>query len=286
MQFATFWTGPIDALEKACLSSFSRNGHEVILYSYGEHKSSHWYSVRDASEIMEKKYLNQFITNGKPNIAHFADAFRIMMFTKTPFIWIDCDLLMVQQLSFDPLKDLLVRESRRHIIAAILRIADQNIASRALDLIMQQVGRDLPWAAPQNIIPKAMAEGGYHGEIKSPSLYNPVPADEFYKLLLPEFKDECAAICANAQTIHLYNNILQKVGFFKDLLPPEGSYLYNILAPYHNDMGFIGTYPARSVRAMVEGWQLRFSGKELGVGAVTRQFLPAINTSFRRRLWA
>lgn len=286
MQFATFWTGSLDALERACLSSFSKNGHHVVLFSYEKQEACPWYESRDASEIMDKKYLNQFITNGKPNIAHFADAFRIMMFTKTPYIWIDCDLLMVSPLTFEPSKDLLVRENKKHIIAAILRIADQNIASCALDMIMRQVGRDLPWAAPQNIIPKAMKKSHYKGEIKLSSHYNPIDADEFYKLLLPEFSDECALLCSKAETIHLYNNILQKIGFFKNILPPEGSYLHAKIAPFQTDVGFIGTYPARSVRAMVEGWHLRFSGKEIGLGAVTRQFLPAIHTSIRRRLWA
>ena len=285
-QFATFWTGSIDALERACLSSFSQSGHEVILYSYGEHKASHLYDVRHASEIIDEKYLTQFITNGQPNIAHFSDAFRVMMFTKTPYIWIDCDLLLVKPISFDPAENLFIREGRKSIIAAMLRIADQPIATRALELILQQAGRDLPWAAPQNIIPKAMTELNYNGEVKSPKLYNPVPTNDFYKLLLPEFKEECAVLCASAETIHLYNNILQKVGYFKDLLPPEGSYLYERLKSYRDDAGFIGTYPARSVRAMVEGWQLRFSGKELGLGAVARQFMPAINTSIKRRLWA
>ena len=285
-QFATFWTGCIDALERACLSSFSRSGHEIILYSYGEHKTSHFYDVRNASDIIDKRYLTQFITNGRPNIAAFSDAFRVMMFTKTPYIWIDCDLLLVKPISFDPAEDLFIREGRKNIIAAMLRIADQRIATRALEVILQQAGRDLPWAALQNVIPKAMAEFHYNGKVKSPELYNPIPANDFYKLLLPEFKEECSVLCATAETIHLYNNILQKVGYFKDLLPPEGSYLYERLEPYHDDASFIGTYPARSVRAMVEGWQLRFSGKELGLGAVARQFMPAINTSIKRRLWA
>lgn len=285
-KFATFWTGSIDSLERACLASFSRGGHEVILYSYGEHALSSLYDVRHASEIIDEKYLTQFITNGRPNIAAFSDAFRVMMFTKTPYIWIDCDLLLMRQISFDPAEDFFIREGRKNIIAAMLRISDQRIANRALDAIMKQAGRDLPWAALQNVIPKAMAEFKYNGEIKQPALYNPIPTDDFYKLLLPEFKDECSNLCRNAETIHLYNNILQKIGYYKDIMPPEGSYLHDLLKPYANEAGFIGTYPARAVRAMVEGWQLRFSGKELGLGAVARRFLPAVNTSIRRRIWA
>lgn len=285
-QFATFWTGSIDALERACLSSFSRDGHEVILYSYGEHQDSHFYQARHASEIIDEKYLTQFITNGRPNIAAFSDAFRVMMFTKAPYIWIDCDLLLVRPISFDPAEDFFIREGRKNIIAAMLRIADQRIATKALDVILQQAGRDRPWAALQNVIPRAMDALDYKGQVKCQARYNPVATDEFYKFLLPEFKDECTVLCAKAETVHLYNNILQKVGYFKDLLPPIGSYLHHLLLSYADEAGFIGTYPAQTVRAMVEGWQLRFSGKELGLGAVARRFLPAVNTSIRRRIWS
>lgn len=130
-----------------------------------------------------------------------------------------------------------------------------------------------------------MAEN-YKGPIKDPSVYNPVSADNFYMFLLPEYRDECAQLCKGAETLHLYNNILQKIGYFKNLLPPEGSYLYEVLAPFAEEAGFSGVYPARVVRAMVDGWELRFSGKELGLGAVLRRFGPAVRTTVRRRIWA
>lgn len=285
-QFATFWAGEIDALERACLSSFSRQGHDVVLFSYEQREPSPLYQVRSASEILDEAYLTQFITGGRPNIAAFSDAFRVMMFTKTPYIWIDCDLLLKSQITFNPEDNVFVREGNKNIIAALLRISDRSIADRALRDILKQAGRDLPWAALQNVIPKAMVEENYQGEVKDPSVYNPVPTDDFYKLLLPEYRDECTKLCASAETIHLYNNILQKIGYFKDLLPPEGSYLHEALAPYAEDAGFSGTYPARVVRAMVEGWQLRFNGKELGLGAVLRRLGPAVRTTARRRIWA
>jgi hypothetical protein len=235
---------------------------------------------------LDKSYLEQFITDGRPNVAAFSDAFRVMMFTKTPYIWIDCDLFLKSPISFDPTENVFVREGKRNIIAALLRIADRPIADRALRDILKQAGRDLPWAALQNAIPKAMAAEGYVGGLKEPSIYNPVPTDEYYKLLLPEHRDECAKLCRQAETIHLYNNILQKIGFYKDLLPPEGSYLHELVGPYAVEAGFTGTYPARVVRAMVESWELRFSGREMGLGAVLRRVGPAMRTTVRRRLWA
>lgn len=285
-QFATFWAGRLDALERACLASFHRQGHEVVLYSYEDRIPSLFYDIRPASEILDESYLSQFRTGGRPNVAAFSDAFRIMMFTKTPYIWMDCDLFLKGIFSVTNDDDIFIREGEKNIIAALLRISDKQIADRALKMVLSLAGRDLPWAATQNMIPRAMKAEGYKGKISKASTYNPVPADEFYKLLLPEYREECAELCSRAETVHLYNNILQKVGFFKDLLPPEGSYLAELVSPYVEEAGFIGTYPADTVRAMVEGWSLRFSGRSLGLGAVLRRVGPAAITTLRRKQWA
>lgn len=285
-RFATFWTGSIDALERACLASFARGGHEVTLYSYEARDPSPNYRVRSAAEILDRNYLDRFITDGRPNVAAFSDAFRVMMFTRTDAIWIDCDLLLNSALTVDETRDIFVREGRRNIIASLLRIADRRIAEAALKTILAQADKDLPWAALQNVIPKEVAAAGRLDDLLEPEIYNPIAADDFYKLLLPEYRTECDLLCRDAETIHLYNNILQKIGFYKNLLPPEGSALHAYLQPFAAEAGFLGTYPASVVRAMVEGWRSRFNGTDLGLGAVIRCFGPALRTTVRRHLWA
>lgn len=284
--FATFWTGSIDALERACLASFIRRGHRVTLYSYEAREPSPFYETRAADEILDRSYLGRFITDGRPNVAHFSDAFRLSMFTRTEATWIDCDLLLRRDLTLDATRNVFVREGRRNIIAAMLRIADRHIADAALKSILAQADKDLPWAALQNVIPKEIAAAGRLDELLEPRVYNPVAADDFHKLLLPELREECEALCCDAETIHLYNNILQKIGFYKNLLPPEGSALHALLLPFSLEAGFVGTYPAPVVRAMVEGWRSRFNGTDLGFGAVIRRFGPALRTTARRHLWA
>lgn len=284
--FATFWTGSIDALERACLASFAQRAHQITLYSFERREPSALYDVRPAAEILDQGYIERFITDGRPNVAHFSDAFRLSLFARTEAIWIDCDLLLARDLTLDLTGNIFVREGRRTIIAALLRIADRRIADHALAMILAQADKDLPWAATQNIIPKAISTAENHSHLLEPRLYNPVAADDFHKLLLPEHRAECDALCREAETIHLYNNILQKIGFYKNLLPPEGSALHALLKPFAAEAGFIGTYPAPVVRAMVEGWRSRFDGTDLGIGAVIRRVGPGLRTTARRRLWA
>jgi hypothetical protein len=95
------------------------------------------------------------------------------------------------------------------------------------------------------------------GLFKSAEAYMPFHHSEFHKYLLPEYRDECDRACGKAFSIHLYNNIWDKIGYYKELLPPEGSYLHELLRDAPIARQFKGVYPASVVRAMVDGWRLR-----------------------------
>ena len=108
-------------------------------------------------------------------------------------------------------------------------------------------------------------------------------ADDWYKLLLPEHEAECESSCLQARTVHLYNNILQKVGYLKSALPPAGSYLRRQLDDRGLGRFFQGEYTAETVRNLAENWRLRFSGDALGFGAVARQVVPSLRRTLARR---
>ena len=76
--------------------------------------------------------------------------------------------------------------------------------------------------------------------MKDPKEFMPVHYDEYYKLRLPEFAEECAEKCRNAKTVHLYNDILDRIGVWKILLPPEGSYLHYLFSAQKQVNGFRG----------------------------------------------
>ena len=118
--------------------------------------------------------------------------------------------------------------------------------------------------------------------LKSADAYMPFHHSEFYKYLLPEYYEECERACRKAYTIHLYNNIWDKIGYYKDLLPPEGSYLHSLLRDSPAAGQFKGIYPASVVRALAEGWHLRFSGEALSVGPLLRQLLPSALRTVKR----
>jgi hypothetical protein len=177
----------------------------------------------------------------------------------------------------------LVSEGNDHVINCVLRINNAKALGEAVRLTKEFLDRDVPWAATQYVIPKALNFSGQQPGLSLASEFSPLDADEWFKFLLPEFRDECMERAADARTIHLFNNILQKVGYHKDVAPPVGSYLHTVLQADDLLGHFTGVYSADTVRNLAEGWALRFSARQAGFGAIVRELLPSFRRTMARR---
>ena len=283
--FGTFWSGDLSPYETTCLTSFVRFGHHLTLFSY-EPLSGVPAGIRQApaSDIIGKEYLDRFLTDGKPNVAHFSDYFRYLMLSKTELSWCDTDIFVLGEFSIDPKVNFFVREGR-DICGALLRIQSDAPELRAIIGKCESiVDCDMPWAITQGLIKRAYAPKWKDVQscLHSSSEFMPITFTDFYKMLLPEYLGECMELCQNAKTIHLYNNIIDKIGLYKNLLPPRGSYLHRLFTQHGLENDFIGTYPDAVVRKLVDGWHLRFNGECVGIGAIARQAVPGFLRTMRR----
>jgi hypothetical protein len=285
-KFATFWMGKLSPYEHASLLSFVDFGHEVTLFSYETIPGVPPQIIqRNANDIVDRSYVDRFITDGKRNIAAFSDYFRYQMFKKENICWIDADVFMLKSFEVPKSENFLVEEGRNKVCNALLNI---NPNSKELDEIIRKceamLDRDLPWGALQSANGKAFASGTPGFKMKSHLEYMPVECDDFYKYLLPEHCEEVETLTKEAKSIHLYNNILDKIGYHKWALPPNGSYLNKILRESSVADKFFDTYPVETVRVLTDGWKLRFSGEAIGFGTVIKQFIPSAIRTARRRL--
>ncbi|MBO0732803.1 MAG: hypothetical protein J2P49_00485 [Methylocapsa sp.] len=287
--FGTLWFGPVSAYEISCLDSFIKRGHQVYLYTYDEIKDLPLAAKQiDASEILDRSYLSRFIYDGKPSVTAFADYFRYLMFLKTDLCWIDADVFLLHDFDIGADGNFLLLDEERRICTAILRI---NGRSPQLKRIIAEaealIDKDLPWGAMQNCVAKAFRKEFAAGDklFKRPEAFMPVHYKEYYKFLLPEYADECAQRCKGAKTVHLYNNILDRIGVYKNLLPPAGSYLNHLFTSHGHGSHFIGTYPASVMRSLIEGWRMRLSGECLGVKNVVKQIFPSLRRSIKKIIW-
>ena len=214
--------------ELACLRSFVLQGYEVAVYAYDETLNlPEGVHRREAREVLDIKYTNSFILNGRPSVAHFADFFRYAMLSKTSFIWIDSDLLMLR--AFDrPLPDtILAKDHKGDILNGFIRIDFEDPRlGKLLETTRSLAGKELRrWGATGPLLVTEVFGRISTQQTFGPDQIYPIRSDDFWKTFLPEHADECESCCSGAYTVHLWNNIISRLGVWKSFAPPVGSFL-------------------------------------------------------------
>jgi hypothetical protein len=281
-RFASFWQGPeLSPYEVACLASFTAYGNEVSLYSYHEVKNlPKGVIARDACAILPPDSLNDFPIRGVPSMAHFTDYFRFIMFTRSDEIWIDTDMLLLRAFDLGAEGDLIGRESPTSICTALLRL-DPNDA-RLADLIRRvdaMKRTDISWGdtGPRLLTAVYGVKAGL-----PESLFYPVHFDDYYKVFLPRYMDECSTLCSNAYTLHLWNNRVVKLGLFKRIGPPVGSFLHHVFETLGANDLFTEFYPTSVMETMIDN-AVGKVGRDEGVRKLLQIGVPLVRTAIGRR---
>ncbi|OLL30493.1 hypothetical protein BTH42_17245 [Burkholderia sp. SRS-W-2-2016] len=284
-RFASFWHGPeLSPYEIACLNSFTLYGSEVALYSYEPIANLPPRVIaKDASAILPRDSLNDFPIHGVPSMAHFTDYFRFVMFTKTDEIWVDTDLLLLRDFDLSAKGDLIGRETPTSICTALLRLDPDH--PRLSDLILRveaMKGTEIKWGATGPRLLTAV----YGVKAGLPeSLFYPVHFDDYYKPFLPRYFDECAALCSDAYTLHLWNNRVVKMGLFKRIGPPVGSFLHHVFEQTGANGMFREFYPTNVMQTMIDN-AVEKVGSDEGVRKLLRVGVPMVTTAIVRRFGA
>ncbi|KVG61330.1 hypothetical protein WT72_17935 [Burkholderia pseudomultivorans] len=283
VKFASFWHGPeLSPYETACLNSFAAYGNEVSLYSYEEIRNlPEGIVAKDASTITSRDTLNAFPVNGVPSMAHFTDYFRFMMFTKTDEIWVDTDILLLRDFDLGDTRNLIGREDPIKICNAILRLDSDD--PRLHDTIRQieaMKGTPIQWGETGPLL--LTKTYGIDAGLPQNFFY-PVHYDDYYKVFLPEHFDECAALCADSYTLHLWNNRLVKMGLFKKIGPPVGSFLHHVFGKFGANALFTEFYPADIMKIMTDSATDKV-GRDDGIRKLLQIGVPVMKGAIRRRL--
>jgi hypothetical protein len=255
---ATFWHGSdLSALEEACLLSFVAKGFSVTVYSYD--KISNLPSqlrAADASAIVSRDFLLSFVVGGKPSLSHFSDLFRYQLFKKTGCVWIDADLLCLKQFQLPNHGNILTKETDDRLNGAFMRInrddshLDQLIATTEG---LANIG-NLKWGATgPSLVTKILGPSSLHLALNVSSFY-PVHWTEWWKPFLPEERESCEAATSGSYALHLWNNIVEGAGYWKDLAPPHGSYLHERLAQDGLIHLFKGVLPERTMKQLTRNY--------------------------------
>jgi hypothetical protein len=283
-RFGAFWMGgALSPMEQACLQSFAAKGFEVTLFSYGDIANTPPGVRRaNAAEIVEPKWIDRFIYGGKPHIAHFSDYFRLKMFEAAGLTWIDADLALVNAKAMPRGgAGLVAREKQGGFNNAILYIADPGLQRQLISDVEQLEGQDLSWGQTGPLLlDRHGARLARSETLHGPDLFYPIDHDGIWKALLPEHRAWCEAQCRSAATLHLFNNVLVRMGYWKAMAPPAGSYLHACFQAADALHFFEATYPEAVMRHLTHNFVASQTGEDLGLKAVITQMLPSAARSY------
>jgi hypothetical protein len=285
LSFASFWAGgTLPAYEAACLRSFAVRGYKIALYSFEVIRNvPGGVTLKDASEIAPADSLQRFHYKGKPNLAHFSDYFRYLMFRETEYIWVDTDMLLLAPITVALERTLLARESSNSINNAIIRLDNKGPElGRMISETEALMDRDQHWGATgPRLLTKLFRDSPIMRNVFETRLFFPIPHDDFWKPFLPEFREECEAARTGAFTLHLWNNIVSRLGVWKSIAPPAGSFLHHRFEQDGSLGLFSDIYPEGVMRQMIENWRMRKDGGDLGIVNLSRQIVPSMFRTLR-----
>jgi hypothetical protein len=275
--------GDLSPMEQACLQSFAAQGYDVTLFSYDDIANAPPGVRRsDAAEVVDRAWTKRFIYDGKPDLSHFSDYFRFKMFEKTALTWIDSDVVLIDAAQAPAgNRGLIGRERQGGLNGAILYVSDASLQRRFLADIERLDGEDLSWGQTGPLLlDRYNAQLAQSETIHGPETFYPIDHDSIWKAFLPEHRDWCEAQCRSAATLHLFNNVLTRMGYWKSIAPPVGSYLHACFQAADALSFFEATYPETVMRHLAHNFVASHTGEELGLKAVLTQLLPSAARSY------
>jgi len=233
-EFATFWQGPFPAMAHACLASFPAFGARLRLYSYDIRiEAPPGAEVADARGICPDVSLpGRYFAGGKPSLATFSDRFRYELLRQTDCCWVDADILCLRKPDFGGEPVVWGRQAEAHgkalINNAVMKLPrDHPVLIDMLARARAAVDVDLSWGAIGPFLLTDVAEAhGVYASARQPEAFFPIAPDDFWRPLLPRWRESVETAVASSTLLHLWSELLRRRGYDLDVGPPEGSYLY------------------------------------------------------------
>ncbi len=200
-EFSTFWHGPLDAMAYSCLASFAHDGADLSVYSYDDGIDlPAGVRLKDARRICpDESLLERYLAAGKPSLAKFADMFRYRLILETGCCWVDTDIICLKKPDFS--RDLIVFGLQSNpygqtlINNAVLKLpADHPLLRALIAKAEEAVDVDQSWGAIGPFLLTELAlKAGLEHEARDFFHFYPVEPDDFWRLLLPAYRDQIAA---------------------------------------------------------------------------------------------
>ena len=241
-----FWYGfPLSLYNMACLTSFVRQGFEVMLHSFDRTvKVPEGVTVVDARALGDPDEIWNRVQGGqKGSLASFSNIFRYRLLARSPGWWFDTDLVcLVPATAFADLAKTCPGitvgwESEGRLNGAVMGITDPEIA-RDLERMAVEKGGVVPWGSiGPGLITEYLDAHRERFQILDRRAFYPLSYTEVDRFFDPDQANACEEAARNSLCLHLWNEIITRMDIPKDILPPQGSFLGDVLAQFLPDQG-------------------------------------------------
>lgn len=274
-----FWDNEkISLYEYIFLKSFLKNNFKVNVFSYNKIKLPRGAILRDASTILDKAEIKKFIHQGKKGcLAAFADKFRIEILKSNNGWWFDMDILCLKKAEefkkLEKNKIVVGMETENYVNNAVLKISDFDFLKKISKEIKQK-GYILKWGEiGPKLITKILKNENKFKEALDNKYFYPVNYKNFRYLILPRYYTKAKCLCEKSFTIHTYNQIFNRLGIPKNILPPEGSLLHEKFLQYCPELKNNQALPEQTMERLIE--------KKNGFKENLIDLIPSLIRSFR-----
>jgi hypothetical protein len=217
--------------------------------------------LADARKICpDPSLVGRYIANGKVEFSKFSNLFRYLLIQQTGRCWVDGDMICLSPPQFQNQEMIfgyqLPKEHPAAINGAVLRLPrDHGVLADMIQHAREVVDMDQNWGVlgPRLITPK-FNEFGLSRFASGPTDYYPIPSAEFWKLVLPEERENVEFAVRSSKLLHLWHHMFEVAGYNKEVAPPKGSYLHNALERVGALDRFIGIYDADVLKSKFVSW--------------------------------
>ena len=228
--FSSFWYGPsLSPIEWLCLSSFTDRGLDFYLYTYDNNLDApDGVILKDARAVYPEDDIFFYQHGpGKGSVSAFSNLFRYKLLHEFGGWWVDMDVLytgapLPSGPTFYGYQDASI------INGAILHFPEKHPLAAAFLKEAETLGEDVTWGQPgPQLITRVIEQQDLTDDSYPPEYAYPVSWQDAPIFYDPEKRGdiEDKLTESNAPFVHLWNEILGRVGIQKSIAPPKGSYI-------------------------------------------------------------
>ena len=227
-----FWHGrALDPYENLSITSFLQNGYQVDVYTYDRDlvipASA---NLRDAREILPEDQVTYYASGPEiGSVSLFANLFRYELLLKKGGWWADVDMICLRQYD-QPGETFFARQDANLVNNAIMRFpASHPVMLACAKLAREGIGLAEWGDIGPHLLTKVLTEQDLIKEAADPLIAYPIEYSRWTDLFDANKRDKIARISRNGFFLHYWNEMWRRAGVNKQLRPPQGSFLDNLI---------------------------------------------------------